>query len=137
MLCISSVSLAGIVAHPANFSTLLFLIMRILTLPHLSTVQPQVQDRLNLSVVYLSLSLFFFFWSFVFLGLYLWHMEVPRLRVQLELQLLAYATVTAMQDPSRVYNLHHSSQQQQILNPLMEAREGTCVLMVASQIPFR
>ena len=29
-------------------------------------------------------------------------MEVPRLWVQLELQLLAFATATAMQDPSHV-----------------------------------
>ena len=47
-------------------------------------------------------------------------MEVPRLRVQLELQLLAYAT--AMPDPSLVCDLHHSSRQHQILNPLSEAR---------------
>ena len=32
--------------------------------------------------------------------------------------------------------LHHSSQQRQILNPLNKARDGACVLMYASQIPF-
>ena len=37
-------------------------------------------------------------------------MEVPRLGVQLELQLQAYATTTAMWDPSHVCDLHHSSQ---------------------------
>ena len=55
-----------------------------------------------------------------FLG---WHMEVPRLRVEAELQLLAYTTTTAMPDPSHVCDLHHSSQQLQILNPMSEARD--------------
>ena len=51
------------------------------------------------------------------------HKEVPRLGVELELQLLAYTTVIAMQDPSLICNLHHSSQQHQILNPLSKARD--------------
>ena len=59
----------------------------------------------------------------VFLGFYPQHMEVPRLGVELEPQLLAYATGTATQDLSFVCDLHHSSQQCQILNPLSEARE--------------
>ena len=46
----------------------------------------------------------------------------------------AYATAIAMQDPSYICNLHHSSQQCHILNPLSEARDRTCVLMDASQI---
>ena len=33
-------------------------------------------------------------------------------------------------------SLHHSSRQRQILNPLSEARERTCVLMDTRQIPF-
>ena len=37
-------------------------------------------------------------------------------RVELELQLSAYATVMAMPDPSRVFELHHSSWQRWILN---------------------
>ena len=53
---------------------------------------------------------------FCFLGLHLWHMEVPRLGVKSGLQLLAYTTARAMQDPSHVCHLHHSSQQCQILN---------------------
>ena len=72
------------------------------------------------------LSLFFFFG---FLGPHLRQMEVPRLGVQLELQLLAHTTATATpvtatatQDLSHVFNLHHSSQQRQILNPLSKAR---------------
>ena len=63
-------------------------------------------------------------------------MEVPRLGVKLELQLLAYAAATAVQDPSHVCDLHHSSWQRQILNPLREARDQTCNLMVPSRIHF-
>ena len=50
-------------------------------------------------------------------------MEVPRLGVILELQLLAYITATAMRDLSPVYDLHYSSQQHWILNPLSKARD--------------
>ena len=42
-----------------------------------------------------------------------------------ELQLLAYTTATGMQDLSHVCNLHYSSLQCQILNPLNEARDWT------------
>ena len=45
------------------------------------------------------------------LGLYPWHMEVPRLGVELELELPACTTGIAMQDPSCVCNLQHSSRQ--------------------------
>ena len=63
-------------------------------------------------------------------------MEVPRLGVQLELQLPAYTTATITRDPSCVCDLHHSSRQSQILNPLSEARDQTCNLMVLSWIHF-
>ena len=63
-------------------------------------------------------------------------MEVPRLGVKQKLQLLAYAKATATQDPSRVCNLHHSSRQYRILNPLSKPRDRTCNLMVPSQIHF-
>ena len=53
----------------------------------------------------------------------LFRAEVPRLGVQLELELPAYATATAMRDPSHIHNLHHSSWQCKILNPLSEARD--------------
>ena len=56
-------------------------------------------------------------------------MEVPRLGVELELRLLAYTTATAMLDLSHICNLHHSSQQRQILNPLNKARDQTRNLM--------
>ena len=41
-----------------------------------------------------------------------------------------------MQDPSHVCNLHHSSGQRWIPNPLSEARDGTCILMVPSWVHF-
>ena len=63
-------------------------------------------------------------------------MEVPRLGVQSELQLLAFTTATAMQDLSHVCDLHHRSQQHKILNPLSEARDQTCNLMVPGRICF-
>ena len=75
---------------------------------------------------------FFFF----FLGLYLWHMEVPRLGIKWELQPLAYTTAIATQDPSCICNLHHSSRQHWILDPLSEARDQTLNLMVPSWICF-
>ena len=56
-------------------------------------------------------------------------MEVPRLGVELEVQLLAYATATEMPDPSHVCNLCHSLWQHQILNPLSEVQDRTCVLI--------
>ena len=77
----------------------------------------------------------FFFFFFCFLGLHWRHMEVPRLRVESELQLPAYTT--AMWYPSRVCNLHHSSRQCQILNPLSRAWDQTHNLMVPSWIHFR
>ena len=63
-------------------------------------------------------------------------MEVPRLGVELELWLPAYARAIATHDPSRICNLHHSSQQHRILNPLGEAKGRTRNLTVPSQIRF-
>ena len=63
-------------------------------------------------------------------------MEVPRLGVKSEIQLPVYTTATATQDPSRVCDLHHSSWQHQILNPLSEARDRTRHPMVPSWIRF-
>ena len=62
------------------------------------------------------------------------HMEGPRLGVESELQLPAYAIGTAMQDQSHVYDLHHSSRQRRILNPLSKAKDQTCVLMYLSWV---
>ena len=81
---------------------------------------------------------FLFLFVFVFLGPHLRHLEVPRLRVKLELQLPAYthSHSNTGSEPSRVCDLHHSSGQHQILNPLSQARDWTCILMKASQICF-
>ena len=64
-------------------------------------------------------------------------MEVSRLEVELELQLpsaaTATATATAKQDQSLIFDLHHSSRQRWILNPLSTARDQTRILMSTSQ----
>ena len=67
-----------------------------------------------------------FCFVFVFLGLHLKYMQVSRLGVKLELRLPAYTTATAMQDPSPICDLYHSSRQRQILNPLSETKDRTC-----------
>ena len=59
---------------------------------------------------------------FIFLRVKVQHAEVPRLGVELELQLLADTTARATRDPSCICNIHHSSWQCQIFNPLNEAR---------------
>ena len=81
-------------------------------------------------IVFPQIQIFFVF----ILGPHLWHMEVPRLGVESELQLPTYTMTTAMWDPSHVHDLHHSSQQHQISNPLREARDGTCILVGTSQV---
>ena len=76
-----------------------------------------------------------FFFGLFFLGPHPWHVEFPRLGVVLELQLPA--TAIAMQGLSHVCELHHSSWQCQILNPLSKARDWTHVLMDTGQIHFQ
>ena len=71
---------------------------------------------------------------FSVLGPHPQHREVLRLGVESELQLPTYTTATALWDLSRNCYLHHSSRHYQILNPLSEAREQTCVLMDPGQI---
>ena len=77
-----------------------------------------------------------FLFFFHLLGLHLRHMEVLRLGVESELPLPGYATATAtataMPDRSLVCDLHHSSLQRQILNPLNEAKGGTHICMDTS-----
>ena len=84
--------------------------------------------------------LFFVFFFFFFFFYFLWphprHREVPRLGVEWELQLPAYTTATAMPDPSCNCDLHQSSRQRPILNPLSEARGQTWVLVDTSQLRF-
>ena len=78
----------------------------------------------------------FFSFNFIFclLGVHSWHMEVPRLGVESKLQLLAYTTATATQDPSCIWNLHYSSLQRWILNPLREARDQIHIFMDPSRV---
>ena len=61
-------------------------------------------------------------------------MKIPRIGVELELQLLAYTTATATPDLSLIWNLHHSSWQHWILNPLDEAKDRTHILMDTSWV---
>ena len=75
----------------------------------------------------------YFFFFFFFLGLHPRHMEVPRLGAKSELLLPAYATATATWDLSRFCDLHHSSWQRWILNPLSESRDLTRILMDSNQ----
>ena len=63
-------------------------------------------------------------------------MKVPRLGVESELYPLAYTRVTATPDLSHVYDLHCSSGQHRILNPLSEARDRTQVLMDTSAVSY-
>ena len=57
----------------------------------------------------------------------------PRLETELELQLPAYATATAtaVQDLSRVFDLHQSTWRRRILNPLSKARYQTHILAMS------
>ena len=71
-----------------------------------------------------------------FSGPHLRHIEVPRPGVELEPQPLAYTTAIATPDLSRVFDLHHSSQQCQILNPLSKARDWTHVLIDTSWVRY-
>ena len=72
--------------------------------------------------IYVSFMDYIFFFFFVFLGPHPRHMEIPRLGVTLELQLPAYTTATSTPDLRHVCDLHHSSRQRWILNPLSKAR---------------
>ena len=91
----------------------------------------RISDKVKNGPNWLILIIFFFF-----LQPHLQHMEVPRLGVTLELQLLAFATATATQDPSHIFDLCCILWQCWILNPLSEARDWTRVLMDTSWVRF-
>ena len=61
-------------------------------------------------------------------------MEVPRLGVKSELQLPSYITATAIPDPSRVFDLLHSSWQCRALSPPSQAGYQTHILMDLSWV---
>ena len=96
----------------------------------------------SVSISYESSGYFFCWWwlssyfSFIFsfLGSQQQLMEIPRLGVKSELQLPAYTTATVMPDPSRICDLHHSSRQCRILNPLSGPRDQTCNLLETSWV---
>ena len=65
-------------------------------------------------------------------------MEVPKLGIKSELQLPAY---TPQPQPRQIRAatatyIHHSSRQHQILNPLSQARDRTCILMDTSRVHY-
>ena len=76
---------------------------------------------------------FTFFLSFVFLGPPAAY-GGTQARGPIRAAAAAYTTATAARDWSRVFNLHHSSQQHWILNPLSKTRDQTHVLIDTSQI---
>ena len=59
-----------------------------------------------------------------------------RTRCEMALQLPTYTTAKAMQDPHWGCDLHHCSQQLQILNVPSKAQDPTCILMDTSRIHF-
>ena len=69
--------------------------------------------------------LFWFFFFFAFFRAAPVTCDVSRVGAESELQLPAYTTAIAVWDPSRICDLHHSSQQHRILNSLSEARDQT------------
>ena len=84
-----------------------------------------------LGVLVMWIPFYFILFPFCFRAL-LQHMEIPRPRVESELQPPACATATGMWNLNSICNLHHSSWQRWILNPLKGARDQTCVLMGTS-----
>ena len=95
--------------------------------------------RMDIKLIYFLQYLSFLSFSFFFL---LFRATPPvahgrsQAGVELELQLPAYTTDTAMPDPSCICNLHRSSWQCQVLNPLNKVRYQTRILMDTSQIHF-
>ena len=70
---------------------------------------------------------FFFFWSF---------RATPEAYGNSQVSYWIRAVATAMPDLNQVCNVHQKSWQCQILNSLIDARDGNCVLLDASQICF-
>ena len=81
-------------------------------------------ENVMLSSYVVSLNFFFFlsFFFLLFLGLHSQLMDVPRLGVEWDLLLQAYTTAITIQDPSHLFDLHHSSPQCWIPDPLSKVR---------------
>ena len=83
-------------------------------------------------------SVFYFFFFFFCLFAISW--AVPRVYGGSQARGLIGAVAaslyqsTATQDPSRICDLHHSSEQRQVVNPLSKGRDWTRNLMVPSRI---
>ena len=54
-----------------------------------------------------------------------------------EMHPLAYTTATATRDLSHICDLHHSSQQRWVPNPLSKAKDQICILMNTNWVHFR
>ena len=90
---------------------------------HLEITEPPREFEVESSFLGEGLFFLFLFFLFYFLGPHSQHMESPSLGVELELQLLAYTTAAATGDLSHICNLHHSSWQHPIPDPLSKARD--------------
>ena len=83
--------------------------------------------------------LFLFYFILFYFGLFAFSRATPVAYGGSQARGLIGAAATGLrqshttQDPSRVCNLHHSSRQRQILNPLSKARDQTHNLMVPSR----
>ena len=102
--------------------------------PPFLLLQHEYLDKvLNATQQDLLVNLFFFFFL-----LFLWAAPAAYGGSQARGLIGAVATslarATATQDPSRVCDLHNSSQQRRILNPLSKGRDRTRNLMVPSRI---
>ena len=70
------------------------------------------------------------------LRLHLLHMEVSSLGVESELQLLGLRHSHGDAASNRVCDLHRSSRRRQILNPLIETRDRTHILVDPSRVRY-
>ena len=124
-LSVSSLGLSGLPSQlkpllpSIRVSTFFFGNINFFFIQH-STVLVSAKQQTCLSI-YLVACLLVCLFVCLFLGQHPQHMEV-------KLQPPAYITVTATQDPSHDCNLHHSSKQHQIFNPVSEARDQTIIL---------
>ena len=69
-------------------------------------------------------------------GMQVQHMEVPRLGVESDCSCQPTPQPQATHNSRYICNLHHSSQQCRMLNPLRGARDGIRILMDASWVRF-